>query len=393
MSKITSSALYLLTDTDSVTSTKTIVSSDSGSNSRSSSSLSAIQKNLFVYVAPIVFVFGMLGNCLTIAVMLRKRYSGSSVRMFMLLLAVFDSTVLVCAVPPEWLTTVIGVKIKEIHPVVCQLDRLLYYTAGDSSIWTLCAFTADRFVAVCWPFLKQNTYFSKNTWLVSLILLAVSTLKNLHVFWSRGRQFDIHGNVTSNCGYRTEFANFEEYVRPWIVFVTVSVIPFFTLLFCNIMIVRALIASERIRKAHGGNTATSSRGGKRSFLQTTFMCLSVSFAFLIFMVPSIILYIGRPYWGRKDSYNFAYDMARTINKLMVCVNHSISFWLYCLTGRAFRRELSVMLRCCCCRRKNPTRRRMSENNSQAAVTITMRRLNVRYEHRIIQAVPDDATLT
>jgi hypothetical protein len=142
--------------------------------------------------------------------------------------------------------------VKELHPVVCKLERLIFYTAGDSSVWTLCAFTADRFIAVCWPFAKQNTYLARNTWLVSVVLAAVAALKNLHLLWSRGQQYDKHGNLATNCGYRPNFAYFEAYVRPWIAFVTVSAIPFFTLLICNAMIVRALLASERIRKTHGG---------------------------------------------------------------------------------------------------------------------------------------------
>jgi hypothetical protein len=74
-------------------------------------SLPSVHANLILYVSPIIFLFGMVGNSLTIAVMLRRRYRGSSVRMFMLLLAVFDSVVLLSTMPPDWLAQATGIKV------------------------------------------------------------------------------------------------------------------------------------------------------------------------------------------------------------------------------------------------------------------------------------------
>jgi len=47
--------------------------------------------------------------------------------------------------------------------------------------------------------------------------------------------------------------------------------------------------------------------------------------------------------------NRDFEIAKVINNMLVYVNHSINFLLYCLTGQRFRSELSVMLS----RRKTP----------------------------------------
>jgi hypothetical protein len=335
------------------------------------SSLS-LEDAIWVYCSPCVFIFGMTGNALTVCVMSRRRYRGSSVRVYMLLLAVFDSAVLLCAVPPEWLEALGYVTVTHWHPVVCKLERFLYYVTGDMSIWTLCAFTVDRFVAVCFPLLRRRpgSTLGRLTTAACPLIVTLAAAKNAHVAWTRGIEYDpATGAVIDLCGKIAEYVYFETYVRPWIVFVTVSVIPFLILLLCNLAIVRALVLSERIRRGSrrkvktnnsnstsgdGGKIKMTSRGGAGSnhggstdggFVQTSVMCLSVSFAFLVCMVPSIILYIGRPYWTSRQRPNPTYDMAKVINRVLVCVNHSVNFWLYCLTGHNFRRELKAMLTC------------------------------------------------
>lgn len=326
----------------------------------------SLEESIWVYCSPCVFVFGMTGNVLTVCVMSRRRYAGSSVRVYMLLLAIFDSAMLLCAVPPEWLETLGYLTITHLHPVICKLERFCYYASGDMSIWTLCAFTVDRFVAVCFPLLRRRpgSVLGRLTTAACPIIVVLAVAKNAHVFWTRGFEYDpITGVLVDKCGKINGYAHFETYIRPWLVFFTVSVIPFLILLLCNLAIVRALVLSERVRRGSTNKGKDGSKGRVASvsgsggggggghhhsdggFVQTSIMCLSVSFAFLVCMVPSIILYIGRPYWTSREHPNHAYDTAKVVNRVLVCINHSISFWLYCLTGHNFRRELRAMLTC------------------------------------------------
>lgn len=84
--------------------------------------------------------------------------------------------------------------------------------------------------------------------------------------------------------------------------------------------------------------------------QITFMCVSVSFAFIIFIAPSVILLIGKAQW----QYNQTYKITKAVNNLLVYCNHSINCYLYLCTGKRFRQETIRMLKCqrkggvCCC---------------------------------------------
>ncbi len=62
------------------------------------------------------------------------------------------------------------------------------------------------------------------------------------------------------------------------------------------------------------------------------MCVGVSFAFVLFVTPSVILLIGKVHWQECPSY----VVMKAINNLLVYCNHSINCYLYLVIGRSFR---------------------------------------------------------
>ncbi len=293
----------------------------------------SIDKLLWIYVSPVILTIGLCGNTLTIVVMRQKRMRGTSTCVYLTLMAIADLGTLITGIIPEWLEMCGFVIFKELHPWTCKMEKFLFYTINDVAIWIIVAFTLDRFVAVCFPLKKREVCVPKRAAIACLCITLVAIAKNLHVFWTRGRIYDENGNVIKNCGRPSDFEN---YVRPWIAFALVSLVPFLIISVCNAGIIRALvIAKRRMRDSVGENA--------RALTQTTAMCLSASFTFLVLIAPSIVLLIGKPYWTSYDNPNPSYDIAKAIINQLVYVNHSINFFLYCLTGARFRDELLSVL--------------------------------------------------
>jgi hypothetical protein len=225
-----------------------------------------------------------------------------------------------------------------------QIEKLFAYVTGDTAIWILCAFTVDRCVAVCLPLRRKDSCQPRHSWLICATLFVVAVAKNVHVLWTRGPEFCLTPlnttRVQKMCGYPGPQSAifFEKFVRPWIAAVCVSLLPFTILLVCNILIIVQLMNAQRMR-------AAAQSSSEKGFRQTIVMCLSISFVFLFTTLPSIVLVIGRPYWKPSDDPVPRYDVTKAIINQMAYINHSINFWLYCLTGRAFRHELLVMLGC------------------------------------------------
>lgn len=305
----------------------------------------------------IIFTVGMAGNILTIIIMRRKPFLASSACVYLPCMAIFDSIFLVSGIPFEWVS---WFQI-DIESWACRFHRFIFYGSGDVSVWILVAFTFDRFIAVCFPFKKRFFCEPRKALITVCLCIFLGVLKNAHLFWTRGIEMK-KGQIIRSCGQVEEYRTFEKYVRPWIAFVFVSLIPFISIIVFNASIVHNLLKSKKSRPdAFSGRRSTvmsnkssiysgrdtirskeesgqTKKNSGRSVYQTTAMCLSVSFAFLIFIAPSIVIHIGKPYWKKNPFY----DAVKTINNMLFYANHGINFYLYCLTGVRFRAELQVL---------------------------------------------------
>ena len=281
-----------------------------------------------------LLVLGSVGNMLIILVMRRKSFHKSSASVYLPLMAVADTSFLVIGIFHEWLEWFDV----ELDPWACKIHRFFFYSTGDLAIWIIVAFTFDRFIAVCFPLKKRFFCEPRRAAVTILVIGILCAIKNFHVFWTRGVEYDANDQIVKYCGFAPPYVNFELFIRPWIAFAVIMVTPFCSIIVFNIMIVVSLLRSRRMRAS-----ATSTGGGNdgRAFIQTTAMCLSVSFAFLICIAPSILILIGKPYWKRTGG-NAGYTIAKVINNQLVYLNHSINFLLYCLTGERFRTELMTL---------------------------------------------------
>lgn len=339
-------------------------------NSTNSTATNDLVQVLWNFVAPFIFCVGFIGNLLILLVMTRTWMRGTSTSSYLIAMAIADMFVLVSGMIPEWLEANEMVTFKEEHPFTCKLEKFVFYTAGDTAIWIRVLFTIDRFVAVCFPMSTTEYCLYWKAKYYSFATLLAAMMKNFHVFFTRGAEivvldestiekcqnfltnFDFNSstlaessNITavvliSNCG-GTSTANkyFEAFVRPWIAFSLVSILPFAILLILNLLIIRSLIEVKRTRAEH----LLVTKSHDRHIFQMTAMCLSASFSFLVCVTPSMILLIGKPYWTKRGSNNSAYEIAKAINNQMYYIVHSVNFFLYCVAGKRFRDSLMALI--------------------------------------------------
>ena len=240
----------------------------------------------------------------------------------------------------------------------CKVEKFSFYTASDTAIWILVAFTVDRVIAVTLPLIKYIVCAPRRAAGVCVVILLVAVSKNFHVFWSRGIAVTETGRVKM-CGRPEPYTYFEQHVRPWLAFALVGVLPFVIISVCNFLIIVALFRAHRLRSAtlqRSGSTMTqdndrdkpqekSAQSRSGVFPQTSLMCIAASLAFVVCVTPSIVLTIGRHRW--KDAGGFtqtAYYASRAVVHQLACLNHAVNFFLYCVTGQRFRNELLSFLR-------------------------------------------------
>ncbi len=193
---------------------------------------------------------------------------------------------------------------------------------------------------------------------VAITLPCIAVAKNFHLFFTRGRQVTVSDSgeeAVNNCGFPTPAIEFFElYIRTWLGFILYAFIPIISVFILNVLIVKELWKVRKVGVAVGptagaGTGDASNKGGavskreeraRKSNNQLTAMFLSVSITFLILIVPSITVLVINPYVANKGQTFFYVE---SVVDCMACLMHSSNFFLYCLTGAGFRRELKLMV--------------------------------------------------
>lgn len=333
----------------------------------------AVDRLLWIYVSPFIFIFGIIGNVFIVIIFMctaKPKMKGTSTALYLIVMGISDIGFLIFGLLPEWLEKTGIVVTNGLHPWVCKWEKFLFYTTGDVAIWITCAFTIDRAGAVTSPIKKRPFCTRKGSGIAALVTVLLAVIKNAHVFWTRGVEhkmaadlsheplfsldnvvspdnvsdlavgaardvYAFNRTVIDLCGRPEPYAHFEYYIRPLLAFITINVVPVFIICVCNVIIVKSIAVAEKRR--HVWMTCHD-----KTLRHTLPLCLSASFAFIICVTPSMILYIGKPYWEDHPDHHQVYDVAKAISNQLAYLNHSINFFLYCLTGQASREEFRYL---------------------------------------------------
>ncbi|KAM3592004.1 uncharacterized protein V6R79_011217 [Siganus canaliculatus] len=98
----------------------------------------------------LIFVLGIVGNALVLAVVLRNgQLKTKSTNLFILSLGVADLSFIVFCVPVQ--ATVYTLDQWLFGPVVCKVVHFIIFLTMHASIFTLAAVSLDRYLAICYP--------------------------------------------------------------------------------------------------------------------------------------------------------------------------------------------------------------------------------------------------
>ena len=303
----------------------------------------SITETIRVSLAIPLVITATWGNVLSFLIMRRKSMKITSPGIYFAAIACMDTMTVYLGLLPFVVYYFSSVDLWTLHPWSCKIVIFMLFTSCDSAVWLILAVTVDRFIAVKYPMNKPQMCTPNRAMIVALALPSIAILKNVHLFYTRGRQVMANPEspeewTVNNCGFPSPAIEyFETYIRTWIGFSLYAFIPIFSVLALNVLIIHTV---WKVRKI----SAQSSKGEwiKKSNNQLTAMFLSVSITFLIFVIPSITVLVIKPYLNLNDKQLNRYAYIEAIVDSMAHLMHSSNFFLYCLTGPGFRRELILM---------------------------------------------------
>lgn len=312
---------------------------------------------LAMYVPPILLALGTFGNLLSFIIMAKNMLKVSTYS-YLAVLAVMDIMVLYIGLLRLWVGN-FSTDIQHTSNAMCKLVNFLGFVSSDTSVWLIISVTIERFIAVKFPLRAPRMCNVHRARVVIILIITIICCTNAHIFWTVELQYTSQNE--SRCDASIMHQTLVKDIWPWVDAAIYSFVPFVIISILNSLIVRQVLFARKRRSQmqHIELTARYSslmnkqhaKKSNESNKKLTVMLLAVSFTFLLTTLPMNLLQIVSAFFGSvaDDAERYAQmTLGRTIVELLMYVNHSINFFLYCATGRKFRRQVKVMV-CLCCR--------------------------------------------
>lgn len=307
---------------------------------------------------PVIIVFGIFGNLLTIIVLNRSSKKLSSTALYLVCLAISDTLFLLNGPLRQWIRHTWEYDIRGAHEVVCKITVWLTYGTLQFSSWSLVALTVERVVSVLWPH-KVRTSCTTSLSKVVVIVQFVSIFGlNIHWFYGLGTSSLKYYAVKTCMPLYEDYSYFFHHIWHWINFVVAFALPFIILVIGNGIIISKLKTSvEKRTQMSVMKTKGRAMKAEKEKKTLTIVLILLNAVFFLSQTPMSIYYIYIPY-GIAKANELACDnypeyknqaeiiwMCYSIVNILGYMNATLNFVLYIISGSRFRAEILALFRC------------------------------------------------
>ncbi len=309
------------------------------------------------YVSMTLIILSTVGNCLSYLVYSRPKFQASTTGFYFRILAIADT--LACHTQCWYLLVNDGyvTGLFTTSKVFCKLWMFMIWVFRDFAAWILILISIERYVVVAAPH-KAKTICTKKKAIISLICVFILLLTlNIPLILSSSQRW-IQDSMRCAVRGNSNMVKFMQTIFRWIDITKYTIIPFSTMIFCNMYII-TIVTKAAIRRRRNLATGRSDSGTTVSTM--TANLLVVSFAFLILSIPTNIFFISIPISvvSQPNRLGAQMNLFRTVALQVANLNNCINVFLYCAAGATFRQELKALL----CGRPN-------NNMEHSSMTVT-----------------------
>ena len=300
---------------------------------------------IWTYITPVIIFVGTIGNVLTLIAVTNRHSRKSSFTVYLAALAITDIAYLYSAALFDWLVHTFALHYGSFGNFVCKVTWFLRFLTSHSSSWLIAALTVERMFCMYFPLKTKAVCVPRTGYIVVGTIIGVLLFMDAHLLYAI-QENDVTNNNTMSAGltceivvpgYETVYAT----VFAWIDFGLYFLLPIFVIVIANSATV---VAAHRRKTFTTALTTVNSNRMKRTrhLFIITFL---VSFAFIIFVTPVVIVGVVMP-----DIYFFETYVLQTDDSAIhyiiwaslytwSFVNHAVNFFLYVLSGERFHQEL------------------------------------------------------
>ena len=321
----------------------------------------------------VVCIFGLVGNSLSFAVL--HGYSRSNVATFLLkALAVSDNLFLVTALFVQTLTAMLlsfGKKevLLPIYPYIQTYVWPATHMIQMGTVWMMVLIATNRYIAVCKPLHAPRLCRKRNVKVQILIMTVFIIAYNIPRFFEYKYTY-VNVTTTENTTETNEVnIGLQSKVIYNILYENVSyclfvfLIPLIVLVVLNVHLVRELKSAQKSREALTSRTSTEENN-------ITLVMIVIILVFIVCQTPSalnqILYYIVDDKLKETCSHYMKYYH---ICNLLIIMNSSMNFVIYCVFRRQFQQDLWALFRGKPPRQRSSTIKRMHTNSFRSSTQV------------------------
>ena len=324
-----------------------------------------IHHALSLYVPPLLLTIGIIGNILSFYILRHKTMKRQTTNLFLAILSIADSQVLFIGLFRQWIGQLTGTDIQTQTDFLCRTVTVVAYTSSHFSVWLIVSVTVERYIVVCHALRASRICNMQRSRKLVISLAFLLLIINGHFFFTIGLKMEkFQGQMIPKCEAVSPFETLVTRIWPWIDAVIYSVLPTPIITVLNILIIRQVVIATYgrgfLQNGHVIRVEVRRRT-EDSNIKLTVMLLTVSFTFLVTTLPMNIVMITSLFSVSNESApeeDAKLWLIRTTAELLMYLNHSINFFLYCATGQKFRNIVFRLI----CRRSISNASNMSDHS-------------------------------
>jgi hypothetical protein len=293
-------------------------------------------KDLFLFMYPVVYVVGTLGNMSAFIVFSRKRFENSIFAVYFRILAITDSYTLIYCLN-DFSSIKFNKDFQNTSLFVCKTFFYLLFCIGPVSAWILVMVSFDRMLKVKKPtgfrLLKKRSF--QFSYCAALLVFNLAyyvpeiLFKNPTVF--NETEPDSNITILNEYCYYTD----PDGIVGWMDLVNSTVIPFTLMIIFSTLTIFYLVRS-RSRIATNNQTVLSRRDIKFSVTS-----IALNICFLVLNSPIVTLNIIWVYINISDA---EFEFYNAIASIFFYINFGMLFYINLFFNSIFRDEIMNILK-------------------------------------------------
>ncbi|VEL41478.1 unnamed protein product [Protopolystoma xenopodis] len=128
---------------------------------------------VWLYIPPILLLFGTVGNCLACWVLFRSKLATISSYVYLAVLSIVDEGVLLSGLMRRWIGRLVGFSLEEQHWFTCKLLQFAGVSTSCLSVWLIVALTVERALVITMPLKAASLARPSRSRTVILVLVFV----------------------------------------------------------------------------------------------------------------------------------------------------------------------------------------------------------------------------